>query len=268
MKNNIQKNVLPIIDRYEAKFTIPFDMVAPISDFVSIYCYLDKYSEAVNNQFYKVNNLYFDSPNYLFLRNRLDGCDNRFNMRMRSYGDSSTMPYFFEIKQKHCNVIRKYRAKVSNAKWFEMFERSGCEQDFKKDDMGISNLNLFLRLAIAYNAAPKVLTQYTRKAYISDVDDYARVTFDIDLRYQPENNYNLVPDENQMIHLDHPLRFDPDCNVILELKCYPSQVPFWMIDLIKQFNLQRRSFSKYVTGVTEVLQLFHYATDERQSILV
>lgn len=37
-----------------------------------------------------------------------------------------------------------------------------------------------------------------------------------------------------------------------ELKC-TTQVPRWFMDLIVTFNLTRTSFSKYVTGVSEVI---------------
>ena len=70
------------IERYEAKFTIPYEMVAPIADFASIYCELDEYSQQSPDHYYRVNNLYFDTPNYLFLRKRLDISDNRFNLRI------------------------------------------------------------------------------------------------------------------------------------------------------------------------------------------
>ena len=70
----------------------------------------------------------------------------------------------------------------------------------------------------AYDAAPKVLTQYLRKAYVSDIDEYGRVTFDTDLRYQPEEEHNMVPHEDKMVPLDNETLFDPGSNVILELK--------------------------------------------------
>ena len=34
----------PVLERYELKFVIPDYMIDPISDFVSVYCSLDKYS--------------------------------------------------------------------------------------------------------------------------------------------------------------------------------------------------------------------------------
>ncbi|NJL60022.1 MAG: hypothetical protein HC887_10685 [Desulfobacteraceae bacterium] len=56
-----------------------------------------------------------------------------------------------------------------------------------------------------------------------------------------------------MISYDNAAVFDPECNVILELKCYASFVPMWMLDIIRYFDLQRSSFSKYATSVIEAL---------------
>jgi SPX domain protein involved in polyphosphate accumulation len=226
---------------------------------------LDEYSEQTEDGFYRVNNLYFDSPGYLFLKKRLDRSDNRFNLRIRSYGDNPEEPCFFEIKQKKVNIVRKYRAAVYGDDWHELFETPGYTVPQNENNNAAPNKTLFLKLAYSYDATPKVLTQYRRKAYVSDIDDYARVTFDIDLRYQPEEGYTVVPDEGKMVPLDNETLFDPACSVILELKCYSTEVPLWMIDLIKHFNLRRRSFSKYVTGVSEVLNLFRYDESSRSS---
>lgn len=246
------------IERYEAKYTIPYEMVEPISAFVSFYCQLDEYSQKAPDHYYRVNNLYFDSPNYLFLKKRLDISENRFNLRIRSYGDEPQQPYFLEVKQKKVNVVRKFRSALEAEGWQELFE---LPFETKKEiTTGTSNLNLFLTLTHIYNAAPKVLTQYRRMAYVSEIDVYARVTFDIGLRYQPEDEYNVIPDDSRMTPLDNITLFDPACNTILELKCNTTQVPLWMVDLVRRFNLRRKNFSKYVTGVTEVLNLYHYTT--------
>jgi len=258
MRRGPQEPSPPILERYELKFVVPEYMIESISDFVSVYCSLDKYSAKAEDNFYRVNNLYFDSPNYLFLRKRLEGSDNRFNMRIRSYGDDPEIPCFFEVKQKRVNLVRKFRARVHDKNWHQMFEVPGYKLYKEKTPKANSNKNLFFRMACAYNASPKVLTQYQRKAYVSDIDDYGRVTFDTDLRYHVEEGYNIIPDENKMVPLDHESVFEPGCNVILELKCHSTQVPLWMIDLIRGFDLRRRSFSKYVTGVAEVLNLYRY----------
>ncbi|GBC59202.1 VTC domain-containing protein [Desulfonema ishimotonii] len=259
----------PILERYELKFVIPEHMVDPISDFASVYCTLDKYSQITDGLFYRVNNLYFDTPNFLFLQRRLEGVENRFNMRIRSYGEEGNLPCFFEIKQKRVNIIKKFRAGVHDEDWPVMFEKSDYDISGKTRREEVGNKELFLRLAHSYNAGPRVLTQYKRKAYVSDVDDYGRVTFDMDLRYMPEERYNVRPDEARMIPNDDVMAFDPDPvgNIILELKCYSTQFPLWMIDLIRYFDLSRRSFSKYITGLRSVTELCRYDPGIRQSAL-
>jgi SPX domain protein involved in polyphosphate accumulation len=242
-----------LFERYEYKFHIPMEMVEPISNFVEIYCELDPYSLREDDNFYKVNNLYFDSPGFLFLQKRLSGMDHRFNLRIRSYGDNPIFPYFCEVKHKTMGIVKKKRAKISDPDWAKKFSeksfdglKSGTvstEEDYKHH---------FLRLAYVHNVEPKIFTQYRRKAYASIVDEYARVTFDKDLRFERRNTYDLCPSEKALSHYDNPLNFDEDKNVILELKC-TTQVPVWFLDLIRTFNLSRMSFSKYVAGVQEVM---------------
>ncbi len=267
MTGNYQKKQALTLQRYEAKFVIPEKMIKPVSEFASIYCFLDKYSERTEDNFYCINNLYLDTPDYLFLKRRLYGRANRFNMRIRTYSNISSIPCFFEIKQKNVNIIKKYRAEINDKNWQRAFELPGYEEPNGDGSGENSNRDLFFRLAYSYCATPKVLTQYMRKAYVSDVDDYARVTFDKDMRFQVADGYNLTPNEDKMVPLDDETIFDPACNVVLELKCYTTQVPLWMIDLIRYFNLRKRHFSKYVAGITNALNMFNYDTSLRQAAL-
>jgi len=255
MRTTQSMESLGLLERLELKFHIPETMVNPISEYVSIYCSPDRYSRDAEAGVYTVNSLYFDSPNYLFLRRRLDGSANRVNMRVRSYGDTGEFPFFLEIKQKKVRVIRKYRAEVRVPTWHHVLEDPGAGA-LLDSDIGTprSHFDLFLRLVETYQAEPKVLLQYRRRAYVSEVDDYARVTFDTDLKYCPPAGYRPFAEAASLVPCDHAAVFDPDCNVILELKCHSSQVPLWMIDLIRGFDLMRRRFSKYVTAARELFQ--------------
>ncbi len=253
MKLVKQKELQPQIDRYELKYTIPEEMVEPIIQTISACCFPDKYTEHSDDGYYTVNSLYFDTPDFQFLQNRLEQTEDRFNMRIRSYGNGLERPYFLEIKQKKAGLVRKLRNKVEDNDWQQMF----IDPDYCQH-LGKPKRELFLRLAYSYLATPKVLTQYRRRAYISEINEYARVTFDKELRYQAEDSYNLVPNERLMIPFDDLTLFDPGCDMILELKCYSSKVPTWMIDLIKTFNLKRRSFSKYTSSVKHVINNHQY----------
>ena len=243
-----------LFERYELKYLIPIHLVDEVSRFVEIYCDLDPFSQREKDKFYKVNNIYLDSPNYLFLNRRLAGIDHRFNMRIRAYGDNPVFPFFCEVKHKTMGIVKKHRAKIFEKNWAQIFEEKNF---FEVDDEEISDLSNykknFLRLALIHDVAPKVFTQYRRKAYASNIDEYARVTFDRDLRYQKRETYNLMPDEGGLSHYDNPLKFYDDKNIIMELKC-TTNVPKWFIDLISIFNLDRVGFSKYVTGIQEVFE--------------
>ena len=238
-----------LMERYELKYTIPPSLIRPISDFVAVYCKQDPHSQASATGFYRVNNLYLDSPGYLFMRMRREGAENRFNVRIRSYGDDPQLPFFLEIKQKLNQVIRKYRARVTDPDWHFAYTQPGHQRrEPDPDAWEARTRERFERVIYTYNAEPKIFTQYRRLAWVSDVDAYARVTFDVNLRYMAADGYHPIPREADLIPCDPETSFDPGCSVILELKCHASAVPFWMLDLIRCFELRRRSFSKYLNG--------------------
>jgi hypothetical protein len=260
-----QTELPAVIERFEMKYTIPFSMIEPISNFISPYCSMDKYSTISDDKFYIINSLYFDTPDFLFLRNRMRRVENRFNMRIRSYGEDPRQPFFLEIKQRRGDTVKKYRAKVFEDNIEEMCKTPVSLNLGRDEAKNEANRDLFRRLYLKYNTNPVVLVQYRRKAYLSDVDDYARVTFDINLKYMKplENGFKPIPDMGEMTPCDAQTCYDGGCSVILELKCYTTFVPMWMVDLVKTFGLTRRSFSKYST----CLKAFMYRSDYSQLLM-
>jgi hypothetical protein len=249
-----------VLERYELKYTIPWEMVAPISRFIEPYCSLDEYSEISPDSFYIVNSLYFDSPQFHFLKNKENECLERFNMRIRSYGAEPKPPYFLEIKQKRRDIIKKYRGKTFESDIKNVIDIQHLFPDGKKHiDKNEKNINFFRRLHYVYGAEPKVLVQYRRKAYFSNFDEYARVTFDIGLRSMEATDSCMPhPIEHLMLPADYENVFDVGASVILELKCYTAYVPLWMMDLIRAFNLRQRGFSKYQTCLNKAFEKYNY----------
>lgn len=239
------EKVSPLVfDRYELKYLIPASMVEPISQHISAYCELDPYSLSSHDQFYTVNSLYLDTPRFLFLRRKLDGLSDRFNMRIRGYGGEE---FFLEMKFKSQGFVKKRRA----------FCKGNVQEILQQHDEGThgvatGNKHLFMNALATYNAEPKVLTQYRRKAYFSKYDDYARITFDKDLKYCGESEFNVFPNPRLMTNYDHELQFSEGTCVVLELKC-PQQVPLWFLDIIKKFDLTRTGFSKYSSSVLDLM---------------
>lgn len=243
-----------VFDRYELKYVIPAELVEPVSRHISAYCELDPYSASSPDHFYEVNSLYFDTPSFLFLRKKLDGDAERFNMRIRGYGGDE---FFLELKYKSQGFVKKRRT-FARGNVREFLEREADNASIPER----SNLAQFLNAFHTYRAEPKVLTQYRRKAYFSKYDDYARITFDKDLRCMEESDLNLIPNPALMTPYDHEDVFANDGCVILELKC-PQQVPLWFIDIITKFDLTRTGFSKYASSLSDIFQRYSFNTGRR-----
>lgn len=249
--------------RHEIKFLIPPSLLEPISEYVEMYCDLDPYSQKSPDKHYMINNLYFDTDGFEFLNRKRQDVPNRFNVRARSYGESPKPPYFLEVKQKINAMTRKIRAKVYDESWDE-FLKNGVPDHVLETygEQERNNLSTFVHVVQSFRAEPKVLTQYRRKAYASHIDEYARVTFDRDLRYIATNEHNLHPPMKDMNFYDDPIIYglDEESKIVLELKSN-KEVPYWMIDLIRIFDLQQTGFSKYATSSLHFLpeqNLPHY----------
>jgi SPX domain protein involved in polyphosphate accumulation len=253
-----QSGVSPLFfERYELKYMIPYRLVDPISQYVKAYCDMDYYSEISHDSFYKINSLYLDSPVQSFYHNKDGLVAKRMNMRIRSYGEDPQPPYFFEVKEKIMDFCKKRRAKVKTANIQSILEGTFSEKDV--DLKSKDNLEFFLRYAQLYNVRPQVLTQYRRRAFLSNVEDYVRITFDVDLKCKEETEFNLWPNEREMICYDSSAIFHDGLSneslAILELKC-ESRVPLWFLDLIRVFELERGSFSKYGNSLERSTRLY------------
>ncbi len=244
-----------VLERYELKYLIPFSLVEPISRYVEKYCELDYYSQISHDGFYTINSLYFESPSFHFMRAK-ENQTARYSLRVRSYGDFPKPPYFLETKEKIADFSKKRRGRVPLDNWSDVFLNPDNLGSF--DAAADPHIQHFLYLTRTYNAHPTILTQYRRKAYLSTVDDYARVTFDRSMRYMPETNYNVIPTEECMLNYDDPEAFKiPGANVVLELKC-ERKIPVWIVDLIKRFDLVRGGFSKFESAMTECYSMRKY----------
>jgi len=248
----------PVKERYELKYMIPREMVEPITRFISPYCTMDAHSDNAKEHFYAVNSLYFDTRGREFLNQRLHGRESRFNMRARAYGNGDEPPYFLEIKHKTGTCVKKYRTTLAEGEWPRILADPSYRCGHDDEPTQRRNKELFLRLATSYAIEPKILTSYRRRAFFSTVNDYARVTMDIGLRYQLEETLNLQPGahsvnyDNQTIFSNNEHHFASEDygpgRVILELKCNVGQPPTWMLDLIVAFELKQVGFSKYVNS--------------------
>lgn len=238
-----------VIERREYKYLIDQRTAAGLRAAIQPFCQLDAFAARSPHRTYTIDSLYLDTPDLtLFWANDHEQVD-RFKLRVRGYAEAPGSPVFFEVKRRINDVISKSRGKVSRAQWAALLaDRSAPIPDAirGRDRAAVER---FVTLARTLRAQPITLVRYHREPYFSTIDDYARVTFDTNIRAQRMERWSFEPDEHRWRALDDAVTQRAlDSMVVLELK-FTTCVPLWMVNLTRRFGLVRGAFSKYGTSV-------------------
>ncbi len=238
------------LDRHEAKYVIPKSMIPEIVEFIEPFCQPDPHSTGTPPE-YVITTLQLDTPDYALHYAKEREALNRFKLRVRTYGEPGDAPVFLEVKKKLKGVIVKSRTRIPFDEWRpELISELYCPLSFAsaREEMGFLE---FKRLAREIGARPVLWIRYTRESYFSHNDEYARISFDRRLLYQPTSSWNNWGAGGRWIPVDSTLAQRKSfgfSGVVLELKTL-SDVPRWMIDLVRHFGLERTGNCKYCNAV-------------------
>ena len=237
------------LDRYEAKYIITRDMIEPMKRFIMPYCDLDKHCAAAGGK-YKIVTLQLDNPSMSLHGAKEWEATHRFKLRVRTYGrPTGAAPVFLEIKRKYYERIIKSRAVIPYEAWKPGVLKKRASELNLKSVKERETFREFVRLHDEIGAEPKVYVLYTREAFSSRFDHYARITFDTQLSYQPVQDMYDWGANGRFISMDSGLvRNRRESPVVLEVKC-TEQVPTWMIELVQEFDLVRIGNCKYSTAI-------------------
>jgi hypothetical protein len=233
--------------RYELKYLISEATAQAISQFVKPYLQLDRYSKLQRGGFYPIVSLYIDSDDMHLCRETMEGRQNRFKLRIRSYTDEPDYPRFFEIKRRINTVIMKSRARVMDRDVTALL--AGLPLPPQNYSADIDALNQFQLYMNSIRAKPKILIRYLRQAYEGESETRVRVTFDKKLCYcatnAPEVRLGGRGWQENSITIG---------NVILEIK-FTDRFPAWLNEMVKYLDLLAQPISKYATSVQEACYL-------------
>jgi hypothetical protein len=245
-----------LLERREFKFLVSEELARQIAQAARSVCTLD--SHAGPDGSYAIRSLYFDTMGYhLFWANEREEPD-RFKARVRCYPGSDLEPgtlAWLEIKRRVLDMIIKTRVSVPMDQWTNVVRSVSGLSDVEWKP-GRKKLGAhFVRKVHAHHLEPVVLVEYDREAYVSTVDEYARLTLDRHVRCQQHSRYELEAIPGRWRAVDHPYQMgmrEPMC--IVELK-FGALIPRWMMVLVQRFELQRFSFSKYCYSIESQLTL-------------
>ena len=249
------------IRRYELKYTVTEETAAAIIEYVKGFCALDKHVPA-GEKGYIVNNLYFDTSDLRFYYDTKFRRLTRYKPRARYYGEKISEHIWPELKFRHSSVIWKIRHKVPVNQWHTLFHPQKSD---RKESLVKNRLDTFEEVIHWHNAQPILHVRYFREPYVTQIENYGRVTLDRRLSYRMAcGSLDLDCRETDMIYYDDPVTtIHCESPVLLEIKV-ERMVPFWAIDLIKRFQLVQRPFSKYCYGIDNNMAKI---PDTRHSIL-
>jgi hypothetical protein len=222
--------------RREFKYLFPRTRMPELRAALQPWCDLDPY--AGPDRRYTVRSLYFDAPDMRLFKANEREAPVRFKARIRCYPASTPWAVFAEIKYREGDVIRKTRDPLPKGDWAAGLRAGGG-----------AALGPFVTRMHQNDLRPVVLVEYRREAWVSRVDEYARVSIDTSLRCQPADRLELEANPRRWRAIDNPLRtFTPESPCVVELK-WAETAPSWMFQLTQRLDLLRHSYSKYCYSI-------------------
>ena len=227
------KNLNLHIRRFEFKYLIEERRLDKLRRSISNFVEIDPFAKELKSNFYPVTSLYFDDLDFNSYYEKLAGLKLKRKFRLRVYGTKPTrrQKAFMEIKRRDDAIVFKDRF-VSNIENLKLILNDGRYDLLPQNDK-VSNL--FVHLVRRKGLRPVVLISYKREAYFDKDNSFFRLTIDQDL--VARKNYDIDFDAST-------------CNAVLpglavvEAK-FNRIMPAWFGMIIKSYNLNRVSFSKY-----------------------
>lgn len=226
--------------RYELKYIVSASVAHAIEGKLIGHCAHDSHG---NEGCYINETLYFDSPSLDFYFQKIEGVKLRRKVRIRRHGDAGPWDeVFVEIKRRNGQYIEKSRFSLPAPMLpflFDASQRGKIIETLTPAEVQV--YNEVIALEQLYYLRPIIFIRYQRKAFWAEGDERLRITFDSDLSYDVVNHDCLSPLENIQLMLGGD-------QIVMEIKAN-GRIPFWVLDVIKEFSCRMVRFSKYCLGV-------------------
>jgi hypothetical protein len=236
------------IERREYKYLADETTAHRVCEAVRPFCELDSHAARQPTKRYWVSSLYFDTHDLaLYDANQHERVD-RFKIRARSYPGAGSA-VFLEVKRRVNDVIKKTRG-VAGPEWPSLLEEPKLVESVHGANRAA--VERFVCFVHTFGLRPTLLVRYQREAWVSQIDDYARVTIDRHVESQPQERLSFEGGPREWRSSDDAVSqrslLETESMCIIELK-FTSAVPRWMMDIVQRFDLFRSAYSKYGTSI-------------------
>ena len=217
--------------RYEIKYRISPEQADTLRRWLPRHMEADAYGEG-GSSMYDVHSLYLDGPDWSIYRDTRNGAFARFKLRARCYRFDPEAPVFLEVKARQGEAMTKSRAPLAHADALDIL-RGGIP----RREVDTAAVEAFRKEMDRRQAFPRAWVTYRRSAWVGGERGLVRITFDDHIRCGAPTT-----------DLREPERWWPLPEVrglvVLEVK-YSGSYPQWVAEMIRKFDLERKSMSKY-----------------------
>jgi SPX domain protein involved in polyphosphate accumulation len=227
-------------NRFELKYLVSAAAAEKFRQAIQANLAPDDHAESNGGCF--LSSLYYDSPDYRFYWEKVDGIRYRRKLLIRHYEECRPLdadtPVFVEIKQRVNRVTQKRRAVLPYRDALRLCSERQIPEHLPEDRALIEEV---ASLAWQYNLRPASVVRYCRRALVgTDYDIGLRVTFDTELTYRTTELDLQYP------HDGLPL-FPPGI-IVIEIKVN-DRLPYWLTEQVAIHNLNLVRVSKYCRSI-------------------
>lgn len=225
-------NTTSVFKRHELKYFLTQSQYEALKREMKQYMKLDIYGRHL------IQNIYFDTPDFLLIRRSIEKPCYKEKLRVRSYGQVGAQgDVFVELKKKYHGVVYKRRLKLPRDEALGFL----VEGTPLKEDCQIGHeLDYFMRMY--GNLRPAMALRYEREAFFGLWNPDFRMTFD----YHTEMNADDVLEGENYQSIQSP------DSVLLEVKTTMG-IPPWLLQFFGDHEIYKTSHSKYGTAYRTLL---------------
>ncbi len=229
-------------NRVEEKYVVTENLYKRIVEEFGDKMVCDDYSK--DGKFYQIANIYYDTADSSLIRTSLQKPKYKEKIRLRAYGvPGMDTKVFLELKKKFNGVVNKRRSRLKLSEAYDF--TASHEMPEKQEYMNMQVLKELKYAFDIYDALPMVYIAYKRRAFFGADNPDLRITFDKEIVTRRED----VGLENGVFGN----LLMPDNYMIMEVK-YTNRMPLWLIQILREYNIKKQSFSKYGTEFKTYLQ--------------
>lgn len=244
--------MIRLFNRFELKYLIPATKALDIIADLEGQTLPDAHG---GREGYHIGSLYYDSPDYDFFWDKIEGLKFRRKIRIRVYPKDgfyeNVSEAMVEIKQRMNKTVQKRRLLLPLQDAFDL-----CSGEFSHSALDATDESVASEvqyLVQAMHLRPSCLIEYHRKAFVGRrYNPGLRITFDTQLKCRTK--------DLQLSHTAVNRHFLPPDWCVMEVKV-DEAVPDWVSSLLIRHNCELHRISKYCAGLAlaKKIQVTHLA---------